>query len=80
MINNIIYDVDLAADIKAFVLNNLSDIKFNGDDVKNSILNADDKDLLRIGKTINSPIRIVSVDIVDSKFFKDHLFTNGNKS
>lgn len=80
MVDSIIYDVDIASDVKSFILSNLDFIDFSSDDLKNKVLRANDNDLLRIGKTINSPIKIVSVDTVNAKFFKSHLFGNGNEN
>ncbi len=80
MDDKIIYDVDLANDVKAFVFLNLDDINFNNLDLRDVILKSKDDDLLRIGKTINSPITIVSVELVDADFFRKHLFTNGNQN
>lgn len=76
--SNIIYDVDLAGDIKSFLIGNL-DVVIIPNELKKTINNSNDDALLRIGKTIESPINIVSVDNVTPDFFKDNLFKNGNK-
>lgn len=76
MASNIITDVDLAKDVRAFMLSNLDGISFANPDLKKAITNADDDDLLSVGKIINSPIKIVSVDKVDADFFRRHLFKN----
>lgn len=80
VMKSIIYDVDLAGDIKAFVLSNLDDISFTSPSFKKAILDADADDLLRVGKLINSPMNIVSVDKVDATFFKENLFKDGNQN
>jgi hypothetical protein len=77
---DVIFNVDLAVDFKAFIMSNLDDISFDDPSLKDTILNADDDDLLRVGKTINSPTNIVSVDAVNADFFRRHLFKNGDKS
>jgi hypothetical protein len=81
---DIIYDVDLAIDVKSFVLNNLDNISWKKDSLKDDIINSNDDDLIRIGKTINSPLMVVSVDKVDATFFKKYLFKklneDGNKN
>jgi len=76
--SNIIYDVDLAWDIRAFLLSNIGDVRFKDNDIRNKILTANNDDLLRIGKIIDSPIKIVSVDKVDADFFRKNLFLEGN--
>ena len=76
--NSTIYDVDVASDVKNFLANNMDDVSFHSPSLKKSILSTDDNTLLRIGKVINSPMVIVSVDIVDSNFLKNHLFENGD--
>jgi hypothetical protein len=75
---NIIYDVDLALDIKSFIINNLDVVEFSNPTLKDKILNSGDDILLRIGKTINSLTKIVSVDVVDANFFKENLFKDSN--
>lgn len=65
--SNVIYDVDSASDVKNFIMTN-KDVHFKDIDLKNKILTADPKSLLSVGVTINSPITIVSVDVVDSAF------------
>ena len=77
---NVIYDVDLASDMKSFILNNSDDVSFDSPTLKKNIIDSNDDDLLRVGKTIDSPIRIVSVDIVDATFFKKNLFKDGNQN
>ena len=79
MATDVIYDVDLAGDIKSFLIGNL-DVITIADKLKYDILNSNDNDLLRIGKTIDSPINIVSVDNMNPDFFKDNLFKDGNKN
>lgn len=72
--NNVIYNVDVAGDIKDFIVSNSGDIDFGSLDIKKKIFAMDDGDLVRIGKIINSPTKIVSVDVVDATFFRDNLY------
>lgn len=65
---NVIFDVDLAKDVKAFMVNN-DDVVFNPINLKDAILNTDDNDILRVGKCISSHI-IVSVSKIDDDFLK----------
>lgn len=78
--SSIIYDVDLATDVKSFVVSNWNNILFDNSKLKDAIMKADNDDLLRVGKIINSPMKIVSVDIVDANFFKRYLFKDGIKN
>ena len=80
MDKNIIYDVDTALDVKRFIVNNLDDIAFDNIDLKKNIINSADDDLLRIGKTISSPIRIMSVDLINADFFRRNLFKENGDS
>ena len=80
MDKNIIYDVDTALDVKRFIVNNLDDIDFDNIDLKKNIINSADDDLLRIGKTISSPIRIMSVDLINADFFRRNLFKENGDS
>lgn len=73
----IIYDVDYARDIRGFILNN-DDITYSAKDTKDKIMKANDNDILRIGKVIGSPVKIVSVDILSPDFFRTHLFKKSN--
>jgi len=75
---DIIYDVDLGIDVKAFVLNNIDSVTFDDANIKKNILDSDDDTLLRVGKKIDS-MHVVSLDIVDADFFKNNLFKNGNQ-
>jgi hypothetical protein len=74
----VIYDVDTAADIKAYI--STGNPAYRSPGLKDDITGADDDDLLRIGFTIDSPLTIVSVDKVDSDFFKRNLLTPGEPS
>lgn len=64
---DIILDIDLASDVKDFIKKS-DDIIYDDVSLKTKIMSCDDNLLLRIGKTINSPTKIVSVDIVDDFF------------
>jgi len=67
-----IIDIDLAADVK-------DDIRFNSDvsvpdtNLKNRIMGTPDKFLMRVVKTIGSPKKIISADIVDDNFLRANL-------
>jgi hypothetical protein len=74
----VIYDVDTAADIKSYI--STGNPAYRTPALKDDIIAADDDDLLRIGFTIDSPLTIVSVDKVDSDFFKRNLLTPGEPS
>lgn len=87
MVNNsvlmadVIYDVDLAIVFKNFILSNSDDISFDSLDLKAKILNKNNGDLIRVGKLINSPTNIVSVDDIDAAFFKNNLYKkDGNQN
>ncbi|MEK6933833.1 MAG: hypothetical protein AABW75_03085 [Nanoarchaeota archaeon] len=71
---NVIYDVDIARDIKDFIVNNSDDVDFSSLDIKKKIFSVNDDDLVRIGKIIDSPTKIVSIDVVDAAFFRDNLY------
>lgn len=64
---NIIVDVDLAKDVKDFILNS-DDVDFSDTSLKTKIFSTDDDKLLRVIKTIDSPTKIISVDLVDDFF------------
>jgi hypothetical protein len=66
MTDKIFYDIDLAIDVKDFILHN-DKINFIGD-TRDRVVNAKDYDILRVGKSIDSPITIHSVDIITPKF------------
>ena len=70
---DVIYNVDVGRDVKAFLITNLANIEFDNPDLKSAIRNADDNDLLRVGRVINSH-KVVSVEILTSDFFRNHLF------
>lgn len=77
---DVIYDMDVAIDVKSFLMSNLDNLSFKDIALKAKILDADNNVLLRIGRVINSHT-IVSVDIIDDTFFKENLFINdGNKN
>lgn len=69
--DTIFYDVDLAADVKTFIIINHPNIKFIGNTEK-IILNANDDDLLLVGTSDGSTIKILSVDKVTPEFIKSY--------
>lgn len=79
--SDIIYDVDLASDVKDFIVSNDDDVSFSDSTLKSKIMSMDNDKLIRLGKIINSPTKIVSVDIVDSAFFRANLYReDGDKN
>ena len=56
-----IIDFELAEDTKTLLTEN-SDVECNDVDLQRKIFNYDDSTLLKVIKTINSPIKIMSVE------------------
>ena len=75
MSDKIIYDVDLASDIKVLVATN-RDVTFDDPNLKDKLRTIDDDAFLRVGKKIAS-LKIVSLDVIDDSFLKK-IFSSGN--
>lgn len=71
---DVIYDVDVASDVKDFLLSNAGDVTFDKPQLKTDILGANNDTLIRVGRVIDSPTMIVSVDVVDAAFLESNLF------
>jgi hypothetical protein len=69
MADTIIFDVDLASNFKALVINN-DGIVFANNSLKDAILKADDNNFLMVKKKIGSSITILSVDLVNDDLLK----------
>ena len=65
-------DVDTAGDVKDFITMS-KDISYENEKVKDFIFSCDDSDLLKVTKTINSPIKIIEVVKIDDNYIKDNL-------
>lgn len=65
---NVIYDVELARDLKALLRVN-EDIEYADISLKDKIWTIPENDLVRIGKSISS-LKIVSVDIINDDFLR----------
>ncbi len=66
MVDKIVYDVDLAIDVKLLVSTN-RDVTFDDPILKDRLKNADDDAFIRVGKRLGS-LHIFSLDIVDMNF------------
>ena len=67
MTDKLVYDVDLAKDVKLLASVN-PDVTFIDNTLKNKLFdNIKDNDLVRVGKSIGS-LKIVSIDVLDKKF------------
>tara|TARA_Y100000034_G_C6575552_1_gene249568 strand:+ start:126 stop:383 length:258 start_codon:yes stop_codon:yes gene_type:complete len=66
MVDKIVYDVDLAKDVKSWIANN-RDVTWDDDSLKPMLKNIADDAVLRVGKVIGS-LRITSIDLVDDCF------------
>ena len=72
MVDTTIIDIDLASDLWD-IINLNDDVDVPDSIVKKKIFSANRSDLIRFVKTIGSPIKIISADIVDDKFLMDNL-------
>lgn len=72
----LIYDVDLARDVKSFVVSN-SDVTFTNATLKDKLFSIDDSILVRVGKIIGS-LKVNSVDIVNKDFLKRVFWGNNS--
>ena len=65
--DKLIYDVDLASDVKLLASMN-PDVEFLDNNLKKRLFNdIDGNSLVRVGKVIGS-LKIVSIDVIDSTF------------
>lgn len=65
--DKLVYDVDLASDVKLLASMN-PDVTFLNGDLKKRLYNdISDDCLVRVGKIIGS-LKITSIDVIDSKF------------
>lgn len=65
-------EIDLASDVKDFLIHG-SDISCSSEDLKEIILKSGDDELLKVTKTIASPIKIIDVVKVDDGFIESNL-------
>jgi hypothetical protein len=65
-------DVDFASDVKDFVSTS-SDVSYQNESIKNLIFSSSNDQLLKVTKTIASPIKIISVEKVDEDFIEKNL-------
>jgi hypothetical protein len=65
-------EIDFANDVKDFISMS-SDVSFENPKMKEDILTSDDNQLLKITKTIASPIKIIKVEKVDEAFLEKNL-------
>lgn len=65
-------EIDVACDIKQF-LSMSKDISYSGDELKTFIFSCNDSDLLKVTKTIASPIKIVKAVKVDDDYIERNL-------
>jgi hypothetical protein len=65
-------EIDFANDVKDFISMS-SDVSFENPKMKEDILNSNDNQLLKITKTIASPIKIINVEKVDEAFLEKNL-------
>ncbi|MDP3729019.1 MAG: hypothetical protein Q8R18_06245 [bacterium] len=68
MADKIIFDVDLASDVKSLFSSD-KDITFTDLRIKDTVFNLDDDVLVRVGKSISS-LKIISIDIIDVDYLK----------
>jgi hypothetical protein len=65
-------EIDFANDVKDFISMS-SDVSFENPKMKEDILASEDDQLLKITKTIASPIKIIKVEKVDEAFLDKNL-------
>jgi hypothetical protein len=65
-------DIDFASDVKDFVTMS-SDVSYDDEKFKELILTSEDTQLLKITKTIASPIKIINVEKVDEQFIERNI-------
>ena len=70
--NQEIVEFELAEDVKELILKN-PDVTYSDDTIKEIILEAKSYDILKTVKTIDSPINLKSVQIVDDEFVNKEL-------
>ena len=70
--NQEIVEFELAEDVKELILKN-PDVTYSDDAIKEIILEAKSYDILKTVKTIDSPINLKSVQIVDDEFVNKEL-------
>lgn len=64
-------EVELAGDVKSFISFN-SD-SYDTEDLKNQIFTSDNNDLLKVTKTIASPIKIIKVEKITDNLLENAL-------
>lgn len=65
-------EIETAGDVKDFV-STASDMPYDDDKIKEQIFSFDDCDLIKVTKTIASPIKIIKVDKVDEQYIEKNL-------
>lgn len=65
-------EIELASDVKDFLARG-SDVSCSEESLKKIILSSGDDELLKITKTIASPIKIIGVVKIDDSFIENNL-------
>ena len=73
----IVVDIDLAFDVKNLIRNS-DDITFSDNSFRDVINSSDDNALLRVAKSLDSPAKIVGVDVITKDFFIKNLHSDDN--
>ena len=73
MTNTITFsDIDLAGDVKQFISMS-KDVSYASDKIYEFVFSCDDSDLIKVTKTIASPIKIIDVVKVDEDYIVKNL-------
>ncbi len=65
-------EIDFASDVKDFISNS-SDVTYENEQIKKTILESDNLELLEVTKKIGSPIEIIEVKKISEKLIEENL-------
>ena len=67
-----IVEFELAEDVQEFIAEN-TDVDYSDNKYKQIILQANRNDLLKVVKIIDSPTKIINVEVVNDKFIEEQI-------